>query len=160
MRIGKKEIDPAGHATDLFTDWAIGYLKSRRGKEKPFFLYLAYNAPHTPIQPPADWLEKVKKRETGIDGKRAKLVALIEHMDHGIGRVLEALRESGADRNTLVIFTSDNGGQVNVGGRNGPLRGGKQEVYEGGIRVPFCAVWPGKIEPASATDHLGLTMDL
>ncbi|HAV61488.1 MAG TPA: N-acetylgalactosamine 6-sulfate sulfatase, partial [Verrucomicrobiales bacterium] len=68
------------------------------------------------------------------DDRRAKLVALIEHMDDGIGRVLAALRSSGQAERTLVLFSSDNGGQVNVGGFNGPYRGGKQDAYEGGLR--------------------------
>eukprot|EP00913_Durusdinium_trenchii_P028369 g26597.t1 len=136
MRKDRREIDPKGHATDLFTDWACEYLQSRkRHSDKPFFLYLAYNAPHTPIQPPDEWLVKVRKRQPNISLKRAKLVALIEHMDAGIGKVLKTLKETGADKNTLVVFTSDNGGQINVGANNGPLRDGKQSVYEGGLKV-------------------------
>jgi arylsulfatase A-like enzyme len=153
-------IDPQGHATDLFTQWACDYLKSRAGQEQPFFLCLTYNAPHTPIQPPQEWLEKVKKREPEISETRAKLVALIEHLDDGIGKVLAALPENGIDRNTLIIFTSDNGGQLNVGANNGSLRDGKQSMYEGGIRVPTCAVWPGKIKPGSQSDQRILTMDI
>ncbi len=160
MRLNNKEIDPAGHATDLFTQWAIDYIRSKAKSGRPFFLYLAYNAPHTPIQPPQDWLERVKDREKSITDKRAKLVALIEHMDDGIGRIVAALRDLGISDNTLVIFTSDNGGQLGVGANNGPLRAGKQDMYEGGIRVPACAVWPPKIKPASRCDRVALTMDL
>lgn len=160
MRLNGKEIDPPGHATDLFTDWAIDYINERSDSKPPFFLYLAYNAPHTPIQPPADWLERVKKREPGMSEKRAKLVALIEHMDDGIGKVIAALKVSGLSDRTLVIFTSDNGGQLNVGANNGPLRAGKQDMYEGGIRVPMCAVWPGRISPGTHSDRVALTMDL
>jgi len=172
MRLNGNQIDPEGHATDLFTQWAIDYIRNRvegvppsnrrqdaRGT-KPFFLYLAYNAPHTPIQPPDDWLQRVKKRQPGIDEKRAKLVALIEHLDDGIGKVITALKAAGISDNTLVIFTSDNGGQLNVGASNGPLRAGKQDMYEGGIRVPMCAVWPGKIRPGARSDRVALTMDL
>ena len=160
MRLDGQEIDPGGHATDLFTQWAVDYIRERAKSKQPFFLYLAYNAPHTPIQPPADWLERVEKREKGIDAKRAKLVALIEHLDDGIGRVMAALEESGAADNTLVIFTSDNGGQLGVGANNGPLRAGKGDMYEGGIRVPMCAVWPGRIEAGARSDRVALTMDL
>ena len=160
MRLNNKEIDPKGHATDLFSQWAIDYIKDRSRSKQPFFLYLAYNAPHTPIQPPKEWFEKVKKREKNISDKRARLVALIEHMDDGIGKVLETLKQSGAKENTLVIFTSDNGGQLNVGANNGPLRAGKQDMYEGGIRVPMCAVWPGKIKAGSRSRRVRLTMDL
>lgn len=160
MRLNEKEIDPEGHATDLFTQWAIDYIKDQAKSSQPFFLYLAYNAPHTPIQPPVEWLQRVKKRETGINDKRAKLVALIEHLDDGIGKVVTAIKDAGLSDNTLVIFTSDNGGQLRVGANNGPLRAGKQDMYEGGIRVPMCAVWPGKIKPGSRSDRVALTMDL
>jgi arylsulfatase A-like enzyme len=160
MRINEKEIDPAGHATDLFTQWSVEYLRDRSRKDNPFFLYLAYNAPHTPIQPPPEWVEKVKKREQNISEKRAKLVALIEHLDDGIGKVLAALKETSLEQNTLVVFTSDNGGQLGVGANNGPLRAGKQDMYEGGIKVPMCTVWPGRIEAGSRSDRVALTMDL
>ena len=160
MRLNEKEIDPKEHATDLFTDWAIDYIRSRSGARQPFFLYLAYNAPHTPIQPPTDWLQRIKDRQPGIGDKRAKLVALIEHMDDGVGKVLAALKQAGLSNNTLVIFTSDNGGQLAVGANNGPLRAGKQDMYEGGIRVPMCAVWPARIKPGSRSNRVALTMDL
>ena len=112
MRHNEDEVDPKGHATDLFTQWACEYLQERAIAKQPFFLYLAYNAPHTPIQPPEDWLEKVKQREPEMSLQRAKLVALIEHMDDGIGKVMKTLAETDLDSNTLVIFTSDNGGQL------------------------------------------------
>jgi len=160
MRKNRKEIDPEGHATDLFTDWACDYLKGRQNNKAPFFLYLAYNAPHTPIQPPKDWLAKVRKREPDISAKRAKLVALIEHMDAGIGQVMQCLKETGAADNTLVVFTSDNGGQLRVGANNGPLANGKGSVYEGGIKVPAAVLWPGKITPGTSTDFRAMTMDI
>jgi arylsulfatase A-like enzyme len=160
MRLNEKDIDPEGHATDLFSQWAVDYIRQRSHSGRPFFLYLAYNAPHTPIQPPPEWLQRVKNREKTISDKRAKLVALIEHLDDGIGKVLKALKDAGLSGNTLVIFTSDNGGQLAVGANNGPLRAGKQDMYEGGIRVPFSAVWPGKIKPRSRSKHIALTMDL
>ncbi len=158
--LNDKEIHPEGHATDLFTQWAIDYIRRRSGSGQPFFLYLAYNAPHTPIQPPADWLQRIRDRQPNISNKRTKLVALIEHLDDGIGKVITALKDSGLSNDTLVIFTSDNGGQLNVGANNGPLRAGKQDMYEGGIRVPMCAVWPGKIKPGSQSNRVALTMDL
>ena len=160
FRENRKEIDPPGHATDLITKWGIDYVNSRKEKNEPFFMFLSYNAPHTPIQPPQDWLEKVKERESDISNKRAKLVALIEHMDHGIGQVINTLKKNGQFKNTLTIFTSDNGGQVNVGGTNGNHRGGKQDMYEGGLKVPTCAVWPDKIKAGTKSKLIGITMDL
>jgi len=166
--LNDNQIDPKGHATDLFTQWSIDYIRQRDNSKprqlkvatQPFFLYLAFNAPHTPIQPPKDWLQRVKSREKDITDERAALVALIEHLDDGIGKVIAALKDSGLSENTLVIFTSDNGGQLQVGANNGPLRGGKQDMYEGGIRVPMCTAWPGKITPGSRSDRVALTMDL
>jgi arylsulfatase A-like enzyme len=105
MRLNTEIISPTGHATDLFTDWACEYLDGRAKADAPFFLYLAYNAPHDPIQPPVDWLQKVQRREPRMSSKRAHLVALIEHLDSGIGRVLETLDRTGQAENTLVIFT-------------------------------------------------------
>lgn len=160
MRRNTTTIHPQGHATDLFTQWACDYLQEQKDSEQPFFLFLSYNAPHTPIQPPPQWLEKVKQREKGLSKTRAQLVALIEHMDWGIGQVLEQLDALGLTEDTVVIFTSDNGGQVNVGGRNGPLRDGKQSMYEGGLRVATSVSWPGHIPPGTVTSRRALTMDL
>ena len=160
MRLNQEKVNPKGHATDVFTQWAQSYLTERKDQKDPFFLYLAYNAPHTPIQPPADWLKKVIKREKGITEKRAKLVALIQHMDHNIGKVIATLKETGQWKNTLTIFVSDNGGQINVGANCGNLRGGKQDMYEGGLKVPASATWPGVIKPGTRSDFSFLTMDL
>jgi arylsulfatase A-like enzyme len=160
LRQDRAEIDPAGHATDLFTTWACEFLHRRADGADPFFLYLAYNAPHDPLQPPAEWLLKVRRREPGIPEKRARLVALIEHMDAGIGKVLHTLEATGAARKTLVIFTSDNGGRLENEARNGPWRSGKQHMYEGGLRVPCAVRWPGKVAPGSRTDRPAVSMDL
>lgn len=160
LRNDREVIDPQGHATDLFTGWACDYLRSRAQDDRPFFLYLAYNAPHDPIQPPPAWLEKVKAREPQMSDKRAALVALIEHMDDGLGRVLKTLNDVGSAEQTLVVFTSDNGGVLNYEACNGPWRSGKQHMYEGGLRVPCLVRWPGRIAPGSKTDQIGVTMDL
>ena len=128
MRRDKDVIDPKGHATDLFTTWAIDYLHERaRHKDQPFFLYLAYNAPHAPIEPPAEWLDKVKQRAPHLEEKRARNVAFVEHLDDCVGRVLDALSETGLAQNTVVVFTSDNGGSLPHGQNNDPWRGGKAE---------------------------------
>ncbi len=164
MRRNDAIIAPEGHATDLFTRWARDYLRERSQatgpSERPFFLYLAYNAPHTPIQPPTDWLKRVRARAPDMPEKRAKLVALIEHMDDGIGQVLKELKDTGLEESTLVVFTSDNGGQLNAGANNGSLRDGKQSVYEGGIKVPTIAVWPGQIPPGTESSRIAVTMDI
>lgn len=160
MRHGFETIDPRGHATDLFTEWSTAFIRAQAQSSNPFFLYLAYNAPHTPIQPPNDWVERVQEREPDISPQRAKYIALVEHMDAGIGRVLDTLVETDQLSNTLVIYTSDNGGDMKVGAHNGPLRGQKGDMYEGGIRVPACAMWPGHIPEDYVTDQVALLMDL
>jgi len=160
MRQNGEVVDPQGHATDVFTEWACAYLDERAKASQPFFLYLAFNAPHDPIQPKPDWLEKVKRREPGMTEKRVRLVALIEHLDDGIGQVLNTLERTGLAKNTLVIFTSDNGGILANGANNGPWRGGKQHMYEGGLRVPGAALWPGVIQTGSRTERFTLTMDI
>jgi arylsulfatase A-like enzyme len=159
MRLNDQEIKPTGHATDLFTSWACDFIK-RQKAGKPFFLYLAYNAPHAPIQPTEAWLKKVKTRQPDMDPKRARLAALIEHLDDGVGKVLGALKETGVDRDTLVIFTSDNGGQVDLGASNGPLRGSKGSMYEGGLKEPTAMAWPGRIRAGSQSERVCLTMDV
>jgi arylsulfatase A-like enzyme len=160
MRLNQKPIDPEGHATNLFTDWTLDYLEQRIDDKQPFFLYLAYNAPHFPIQPPQEFLDRVRQRESGLSEKRAKNVAFIEHLDHHIGRILEYLEKSGLSENTLIVFTSDNGGALRYEQKNLPLRGGKQDMYEGGIRVPAFIVWKGKIQAGSRCERIGLLMDL
>jgi arylsulfatase A-like enzyme len=160
MRKGNTVIDPEGHATDLFSDWAIEFLNEQTNAKNPFLLYLAYNAPHTPIQPPDAWLQKVQQREPGITPVRAKLVALIEHMDDGIGKVIAALKRNGQWQNTIIVFTSDNGGQLDAGANNGPLRDGKQSVYEGGLKVPMCVVWPDHVQPETETPLAAMSMDI
>ena len=160
MRFNAETVEPAGHATDLFTQWAVDYLEERAADDQPFFLFLAYNAPHVPAQPPPYFLERVAQRGAGLSDKRTRLVALIEHLDEGIGKVMEALREHGQDIETLVLFTSDNGGDPRAEADCGDLRGGKREMYEGGIRVPMAAVWPDKVRPGASSNRLALTMDL
>jgi arylsulfatase A-like enzyme len=163
MRLNDREVTPEGHATDIFTQWAIDYIHDRAGEAKnghPFFLYLAYNAPHVPIQPPPQWLEKVKQREPGISDKRAKMVALLEHLDEGIGKVLATLKDSGLEQNTLVFFTSDNGGQVDAGALVGPYRGTKGTMYEGGLRVPLAVMWPDHIAPGSRSEAVSAHIDI
>ncbi|MBI1346629.1 sulfatase-like hydrolase/transferase [bacterium] len=161
MRRNDVEIDPPGHATKLFTAWAIDYLQERsKHRDQPFFLYLAYNAPHFPIEPPVDWVAKVEQRLPGLDEKRRLNVAFVEHLDFHIGKVLQALKEAGLDENTLVAFTSDNGGSLPHAQNNDPWRDGKQSHYDGGLRVPFMMRWPAQIPAGSTCDYAGLSFDL
>ncbi|GEP44037.1 sulfatase family protein [Brevifollis gellanilyticus] len=150
MRLNAETVDPKGHATDIFTEWAGDYLRERaEHNDKPFFLYLAYNAPHFPIEPPPEYLAKVKARAPQLDEKRAMNVAFVEHLDDCIGRVLAVLQETELAQNTVVVFSADNGGSIPHAQNNDPWRGGKQDHYDGGLRVPFVMRWPAQIKPGS-----------
>jgi arylsulfatase A-like enzyme len=159
MRKNDSVVTAKGHATDVFSDWAIDYINVQKNTDSPFFMLLAYNAPHYPIQPPKEWYEKVKNREKDISDKRAKNVALVEHLDDGIGRVIKALKASGQYENTIIVFSSDNGGHLPSEASNGNFRGGKIDMYEGGIKVPTCMVWNNRIESNSTSNVIGVTMD-
>jgi arylsulfatase A-like enzyme len=161
MRLNEETVVPQGHATEVFTEWTREYLTERsKEPEKPFFLYLAYNAPHFPIEPPTEWLEKVKARSPGLEETRALNVALVEHLDHNVGEVLASLEQNDLKEKTLVIFSSDNGGSIPHAQSNDPWRDGKQSHYEGGFRVPFVVRWPGKVEAGSKSDYVGQVFDL
>lgn len=160
MRENTSVIEPAGHATDLFTQWSVDYITKQQTEEAPFFLYLPYNAPHSPIEPPEVWLRKVQDREPGLPEQRAKIVALIEHLDDGIGRVVQTLKDTGQYDQTMIIFCSDNGGDLRAGATNGPLSGGKQDMLEGGIKSPCSVSWPNKIAPNQRCETPAMIMDL
>lgn len=161
LRYNAKKITPTGHATELFTQWASDYLRERaQVPQQPFFLYLAYNAPHFPIEPPAEWLERVKQRAPQLDEKRALNVAFVEHLDHYLGQVIKTLRELGLEQNTVVAFTADNGGSLPHGQKNDPWRDGKQSHYDGGLRVPFMLRWPQGISAGSRSAYEGQSFDL
>ena len=160
MRVNQKAVSPTGHATDIFADWALNFIERQQKQKDPFFLYLAFNAPHDPIQPPKEWLDKVLSREKDISAKRAGIVALIEHLDYNIGRILELLKKTGQIDNTLIIFASDNGGNLNFAANNGLYRGGKGDLYEGGLRIPAGMMWKEVIHKGSVSDNLILLMDI
>ena len=159
-----------GYATELITDEAISYLEDREGEDEPFFLYLAYNAPHygkgwspsnqTPInimQPQAEDLRRVSEIE---DKVRREFAAMTVSLDDGVGKVIEALDANGLSEDTLVIFLTDHGGDPVFGGNNLPYRGDKATLFEGGLRVPCIMRWPGKIEAGSASDVVCSSLDL
>jgi arylsulfatase A-like enzyme len=159
MRRNQQVVEPDGHATEVFTDWAIDTFRERKDAG-PFFMVLAYNAPHFPIQPPKEWFEKIKQREPQLSAARARNVAFVEHLDHNIGRVLEALDATGLTENTVVVFSADNGGSLPHAQNNDPWRGGKQDHYDGGLRVPFMIRWPARVEAGARSDYPGLLFDV
>ena len=154
---GSQRFHPRGHLTDYFAEEAIKAIEVNRNR--PFFIYLAFNAPHTPLQATRadyDKLAQIKDHKTRVYG------AMIAQMDRRIGDVMAKLKQLGIDDNTLVIFTSDNGGAWYNGieDLNAPFRGWKATFFEGGIRTPMFMRWPGEIAPgtqrADLTGHLDI----
>jgi arylsulfatase A-like enzyme len=139
---GGQRFRPEGYITDYFANEAVAAIEANRNR--PFFMYLAFNAPHTPLQASRadyDALSGVPDQTERVYG------AMITALDRGVGQVMQALRDNGLNENTLVIFTSDNGGAWYVGQPriNAPFRGWKATFFEGGIRTPFFARWPARL---------------
>ncbi|MCX6874299.1 MAG: sulfatase [Verrucomicrobia bacterium] len=144
--------DAQSRIVERYTDEALGFI--RKSKDQPFLLYLAHTAVHTPIHPGAAFAGKSSNGRFGD---------WVEELDWSTGRILDTLRELQLDDRTLVIFTSDNGPWLIKGadaGSAGPLRGGKGSTWEGGVRVPTLARWPGNIAPGSVCDAVAGTIDL
>ena len=139
-----KDGEDGEYLTDRLTSDVIDWVKTE--KDKPFFAYLPYYSVHTPFQAPADTIEKYQRK--GVDDKKqATYAAMVEMMDTNVGRILKTLDTEGIADNTLVIFTSDNGG-YRMSSFPSPIRAGKGSYYEGGIRVPLLLRWPEKIKPS------------
>ena len=162
-------------AQQRLTDDALRYIKEQ--KDNPFFLYLSYAAPHAALQAPEEEINAYNFEETPYDGKsdgqylpsfrpRATRAAMITHIDKGVGAVIEQLKELGLDKNTLVIFSSDNGPSFEGGAdleffdSNGPFRGFKRDLYDGGIRMPTIAYWPGTVASGKVTQHVSAFWDV
>lgn len=148
-------VQTTGYLTDEFSDAAVRFVRS--SSEQPFFLFLAYNAPHTPLQAS----DKYLSRFPDLEGKRKTYAAMVSAVDDGVGRVLQTLHELKIEDNTLVFFLSDNGGPTTKNGsRNTPLRGNKGDVWEGGYRVPFAARWPTVLPRGHVYDHPVSSLDI
>jgi len=147
-------IQEKGYLTNRLTDEAVSFIK--RSKSKPFFVYLAYNAVHSPREaPPAD----IEKFHTG-DAVRDTLMAMLLHLDNGVGKVVNTLKDEGLWNNTLLVFLTDNGGAPGMHANNAPLHGHKAQNYEGGIRTPFIVSWPAKFKGSRKIDTPVIAMDI
>ena len=172
----KVPLDGKTYSHDLILKAAMDFIKAN--KDKPFFCYMPVTIPHAAMHAPKNLHDKYRKQFPQFENKVGKYAgtqvqnpvaafpAMVEHLDNGVGEVLALLKKLGLDDNTLVIFTSDNGPHREGGhdpefwNSNGPLKGIKRDLYEGGIRVPFLARWPGKIKPGSTSDHISAFWDM
>jgi uncharacterized sulfatase len=165
-----KKVREEGCRVVLQTEWALQFLKRRAiGQKQPWFLYLSYMAPHTPLEWPEPFISRVPE---DLPKERRSALALIAAIDDGVGRIREQLRAMGEEENTLIFYLGDNGaplapnnmreGQRNPwdGSINLPMRGQKGMVSEGGIRVPFVAAWPGTIPGGQVFEHPVISLDI
>ena len=148
---------PAGeYLNDRLTNEAIAFLESVN--DQPFFLNYAPYIVHTPIQPKAALEKKYQKKNNNDQHHHAGYAAMVETMDHNVGRLINHLKQLGKYENTFILFTSDNGGLYPIS-KQWPLRAGKGSYFEGGIRVPMIVVWPGEVLPGSTTEQTVTNID-
>ena len=151
-----EKIPVKGYLTEQLSQAALDFI--RRHSQNPFFLYLAYNAPHGPLQAPPELLERV---DSIADARRRTYAAMVVALDDGVGDVLSLLGELGLRDRTLVFFLSDNGGPTPANASdNAPLRATKGTVYEGGVRVPFVLAWPGRLPAGVEYDPIVSSLDI
>ena len=145
-----QQVRETEYITDGLSREAVRFVTEAAEKDQPFFLYLAYNAPHTPLEAKA---EDIKEYANIKDGKRRTYAAMVHAVDRGVGKVVDALKSTGEFNDTLIVFLSDNGGKLSAGATNRPLQKGKGSTYEGGYRVPMFFHWPGNVPAAKRFEH-------
>ena len=151
-----QRIEEEEYLTDALSREAVNYIE--KYKDNPFFIYLAYNAPHSPMQATEKYLQRFSHIE---NNRRRTYAAMVSAVDDGVGKILEKLEELKLEEHTLVVFLSDNGGPEHVNASdNGPLRGKKGDLWEGGIRVPFAMRWPGEIPSGIAYEEPIISLDI
>ncbi|MBJ6369614.1 sulfatase-like hydrolase/transferase [Snuella sedimenti] len=151
-----ERIDETEYLTDALSREAVNYIE--KYKDASFFMYLAYNAPHGPLQATEKYLTRFNHIK---DIKRRTYAAMVSAVDDGVGLVLDKLESLNLSKNTIVVFLSDNGGpERGHGSDNGSLRGTKGHLLEGGIRVPFAMMWPSKIKPKTVYDNPIISLDI
>ena len=150
------EVEENGYLTDRITEESIGFMEDH--SEEPFFLWISYNAPHTPLQAPQEYVDRYSHIE---DPVKRMYRAMVASLDDNIGRLMEYLSEQGMDRNTLVFFISDNGGaEYTLTTDNGPYEGGKNTEFEGGLKVPMIVRWTGKLPAGDRFEPMVSAMDI
>jgi arylsulfatase A-like enzyme len=152
---GTEPVDEKEYLTDAFSREAVAFIEHHHNE--PFFLYLAYNAVHTPLQGPQRYQNSF---EHITDSKRRVYAGMLTAMDEGIGKVLAKLRQLGIEEDTLLFFISDNGGPTVNSSNNGPLRATKGTMFEGGIRVPFMIQWPRRLKGGRVYEHPVIALDI
>ncbi|HET8830169.1 MAG TPA: sulfatase-like hydrolase/transferase [Pelobium sp.] len=153
---GTKPVEESEYLTDALSREAVEFID--RNSKKPFFVYLAYNAPHTPMQASSKYLDRFSAIK---NPKRKTYAAMVSAMDDGIGAVLKQLKDKGLEENTIVIFLSDNGGPIyDNASNNKPLRGQKSDFWDGGIKVPFAIQWPAKIKAGTTYQNPIISLDI
>ena len=150
----KKPTEEKGYTTDRIGDGACRFIKEN--KAAPFFLFVSFTAPHGPLQAKESDLKLLGEIK---NERRRKYAGLVKAMDDNVGRILKTVQEAGIEKNTLIIFTNDNGGQTLTGANNFPLKGKKGTLWEGGTRVPMCMQWPAKIAKGSVIDDPVISLD-
>lgn len=149
-----REVKTKGYCSDIFTDAAIDFMTAHR--ERPFFIYLSYNCPHTPLEVPKEYHDRYRGGSLGQVTE--KLYGMVANIDDNLGRLFGKMSELGLDEDSIVVFLTDNGPQQER--YNGVLRGRKGTVYDGGIRVPCLIRWPGKFERGRKVDRVAAHIDL
>jgi arylsulfatase A-like enzyme len=152
---GTKEVTETEYLTDALAREAVAFMGQK--SDKPFFVYLPFNAVHAPMEAPAKYTESF----TELTGTRKTFAGMQAGLDVAVGKVLDAIKEKGIEKNTVVFFLSDNGGPTQqTTSSNKPLRGVKGQMYEGGIRVPFMVQWQGKVKPGTVVNDPCFSLDI
>ena len=156
---GDHPVQQTGYLTDLLGNHAVSFLETNRQAPRPFFLSLHFNAPHWPWEGPGDEAEskRIRNLRHYDGGSQAIYAAMVRQMDLQVGRVLKTLEKNGQARNTIVVFTSDNGGERFAD--TWPFTGKKTELLEGGIRIPSIIRWPGKVPAGKTSQQVSISMD-
>ena len=154
----KQRIDDEGYLTTRLTEEAVDFID--RNKERPFFLYLAYNAVHAPAEAPQADIDAVRAKFPQLSERRTILMAMLKHLDDGVGQVVGKLQQEELFDNTLLFFLTDNGGAKGMSADNSPLRGFKSSLDEGGIRTPLIVSWPQRFAGQRSIDVPVISFDI